>query len=54
MLNAGAAIYAGGGADTLEQGVRAAERAIDAGAAAEALDRFVRRTNDLAKPRSPV
>jgi anthranilate phosphoribosyltransferase len=51
-LNAGAAIYAGGGADTLEQGVRAAERAIDAGAAAEALERFVRRTNELAKPRS--
>jgi anthranilate phosphoribosyltransferase len=49
-LNAGAAIYAGGGADTLEQGVRAAERAIDGGAAAEALERFVRRTNELAKP----
>ncbi|MGN6872571.1 MAG: anthranilate phosphoribosyltransferase [Solirubrobacteraceae bacterium] len=48
VLNAGAAIYAGGGADTLEAGVRAAERAIDAGAAAAALERFVQRTNELA------
>src|SRR5947209_11625973 len=47
-LNAGAAIYAGGGADTLEAGVRAAERAIDTGAAAAALERFVRRTQELA------
>jgi anthranilate phosphoribosyltransferase len=51
-LNAGAAIYAGGGADTLEQGVRAAERAIDGGAAADALERFVRRTNELAPVKS--
>jgi anthranilate phosphoribosyltransferase len=48
VLNAGAAIYAGGGADTLESGVRAAERAIDEGAAADALERFVRRTGELA------
>jgi anthranilate phosphoribosyltransferase len=47
-LNGGAAIYAGGGADTLEAGVRAAERAIDTGAAATALERFVRRTQELA------
>jgi anthranilate phosphoribosyltransferase len=47
-LNAGAAIYAGGVADTLEAGVRAAERAIDAGAAAAALERFVARTRELA------
>jgi anthranilate phosphoribosyltransferase len=47
-LNAGAAIYAGGGADTLEAGVRAAEEAIDSGAAADALERFVRRTKELA------
>jgi anthranilate phosphoribosyltransferase len=47
-LNAGAAIYAGGGADTLEAGVRAAERAIDDGAAANALSRFVTRTHELA------
>jgi anthranilate phosphoribosyltransferase len=48
VLNAGAAIYAGGGADTLEAGVRVAERAIDEGAATAALERFVARTNELA------
>ena len=47
-LNAGAAIYAGGGADSLEHGVRAAEEAIDSGAAAAALERFVERTQALA------
>ncbi len=47
-LNAGAAIYAGGGADSLEHGVRAAEAAIDGGAAAALLERFVRRTRELA------
>jgi anthranilate phosphoribosyltransferase len=49
-LNAGAAIYAGGRADTLADGVQAALRSIDDGTAAAALDRFVRRTNELAKP----
>jgi anthranilate phosphoribosyltransferase len=48
VLNAGAAIYAGGGAGSLEQGVRAAERAIDGGAATAALERFVARTQELA------
>ena len=48
MLNAGAAIYAGGRAGTLEEGVRAAERAVDDGAALAALERFVRRTRELA------
>ena len=47
-LNAGAAIYAGGRAGTLEEGVRAAERAIDDGLALAALERFVRRTRELA------
>ena len=47
-LNAGAAIYAAGRADGLEQGVRAAEAAIDAGAAAAALDRLVELTGKLA------
>jgi anthranilate phosphoribosyltransferase len=47
-LNAGAAIYAGGRAGTLEEGVRAAERAIDEGLALAALERFVRRTQELA------
>ena len=48
VLNAGAAIYAGGVADTLVAGVRAAEEAIDTGAAADALERFVLRTRELA------
>jgi anthranilate phosphoribosyltransferase len=48
VLNAGTAIYAGGGAATLEQGVRAAEAAIDTGAASELLERFVARTKELA------
>jgi anthranilate phosphoribosyltransferase len=48
VLNAGAAIYVGGGAGTLEEGARAAERAIDSGAARDALERFVARTQELA------
>ena len=48
VLNAGAAIYAGGGSSTLEQGVRVAEDSIDQGAAAELLERFVARTRELA------
>jgi anthranilate phosphoribosyltransferase len=47
-LNAGAAIYAGGRAATLEEGVRRAEEAIDRGTAGEALERFVTRTRELA------
>jgi anthranilate phosphoribosyltransferase len=48
VLNAGAAIYAAGRADGLESGVRAAEAAIDNGAAAQALDRLVELTAKLA------
>jgi anthranilate phosphoribosyltransferase len=48
VLNAGAAIYAGGVAGSLADGVRAAERAIDEGAAAATLERFVARTRELA------
>jgi anthranilate phosphoribosyltransferase len=48
VLNGGAAIYAGAGAPTLVEGVRAAERAIDSGAAAQALERFVTATQRLA------
>jgi anthranilate phosphoribosyltransferase len=48
VLNAGAAIYVGGGAPTLTEGVRSAERAVDAGAAAATLERFVARTRELA------
>jgi anthranilate phosphoribosyltransferase len=49
VLNAGAAIYVGGGAESLEQGVRAAERAIDSGAATATLERFVARTQEHAR-----
>jgi anthranilate phosphoribosyltransferase len=47
-LNAGAAIYVSGRVDTLEAGVRAAEAALDSGAAAAALDRLVSLTGQLA------
>jgi anthranilate phosphoribosyltransferase len=47
-LNAGAAIYVAGRADTLEGGVRAAEQALDSGAAAQALDTLVALTQQLA------
>jgi anthranilate phosphoribosyltransferase len=47
-LNAGAAIYAAGRVDDLQAGVRAAEAAIDDGAAAAALDRLVKLTGKLA------
>ena len=43
-LNAGAAIYVGGLAETIEQGTRTAEEAIDSGAARDVLDRYVART----------
>jgi anthranilate phosphoribosyltransferase len=48
VLNAGAAIYVAGRADTLEQGVRAAEAAVDSGAAARALDALVALSGELA------
>jgi anthranilate phosphoribosyltransferase len=47
-LNAGAAIYVAGRVDSLESGVRAAEQALDSGAAAEALDTLVALTQQLA------
>jgi anthranilate phosphoribosyltransferase len=47
-LNAGAAIYVAGQADSIERGVRVAERALDSGAATEALDTLVALTQQLA------
>ena len=44
MMNAGAAIYVAGGADTLAAGVRAAEQAVDSGAAEGVLERWVEAT----------
>jgi anthranilate phosphoribosyltransferase len=48
VLNAGAGIYAGGCAATLEAGVRMAENAIDNGAARDTLNRYVTQTQELA------
>jgi anthranilate phosphoribosyltransferase len=48
VVNAGAAIYVGGGADSLEAGARSAERAIDSGAALDAMERFVTYTQTAA------
>jgi anthranilate phosphoribosyltransferase len=44
VLNAGAAIYVAGGAETLGEGVRKAERAVDSGAAAGVMERWVEAT----------
>ena len=48
VLNAGAAILAGGVAESLADGVTRAAEALDSGAAADALERFVARTRELA------
>jgi anthranilate phosphoribosyltransferase len=44
VLNAGAAIYVAGRAETLGEGVRKAERAVDSGAAAGVMERWVEAT----------
>jgi anthranilate phosphoribosyltransferase len=49
VLNAGAAIYAAGRAPTIADGVDLAQRAIDSGDAAAALERFVAETVRLAE-----
>jgi anthranilate phosphoribosyltransferase len=46
-VNAGAAIYVGGGAGSLEEGVRRAEEALDSGSALDAMERFVAHTQAL-------
>jgi anthranilate phosphoribosyltransferase len=48
LANAGAAIYVGGGAESLREGVDAAREAIDSGASSDALERYIRRTRELA------
>ncbi|MDQ3992149.1 MAG: anthranilate phosphoribosyltransferase, partial [Actinomycetota bacterium] len=48
LVNAGAAVYAAGKADTLAAGVTTAAAAVDSGAANDVLERFVRRTQELA------
>lgn len=44
-LNAGAALYIAGKAETMEQGVRMAEELIDSGAAQKKLEEFVKESN---------
>jgi anthranilate phosphoribosyltransferase len=53
LLNAGAGIYLGGCAETLEAGVRAAEHAIDSGAARAVLERYVAFTQERAEAGQP-
>ncbi|HXS34444.1 MAG TPA: anthranilate phosphoribosyltransferase [Solirubrobacterales bacterium] len=48
LLNAGAAIYVGGKAESLAEGVESAVSALDSGAARELLERLVATTNDAA------
>jgi anthranilate phosphoribosyltransferase len=48
VFNAGAAIYAGGQAESLADGVRLAQQALDSGAAAAKLEQFVALTQALA------
>ena len=44
-MNAGAALYIAGKAETLESGVRMAEQLIDSGAAQKKLEEFVVKSN---------
>jgi anthranilate phosphoribosyltransferase len=48
VLNAGAALYVGGTADSIAAGVTQAGDAIDSGAAAELLEHYVTKTKELA------
>jgi anthranilate phosphoribosyltransferase len=48
LVNAGAAVYAAGRADTLKAGVDVAAEAVQSGAANELMERFVSRTQELA------
>jgi anthranilate phosphoribosyltransferase len=42
LLNAGALVYVGGGAESIVEGIRLAGKAVDNGAAADILERWVR------------
>src|SRR3954452_7484166 len=48
LINAGAAIYAAGRADSIAHGVEVAAQAVDTGAAQDALDRYLRLSQELA------
>ena len=47
LMNAGAAIYAGGAADSIAEGVKKAADLIDSGAALDRLERFIRLSNEV-------
>jgi anthranilate phosphoribosyltransferase len=49
ILNAGAAIYVGGRVESLAAGVERAQEAVDSGAAAAALDRYVALSQELSR-----
>jgi anthranilate phosphoribosyltransferase len=49
VLNAGAAIVVGGGADDLPSGIERAREAIDSGAAGRVLSRLVELSDELAR-----
>jgi anthranilate phosphoribosyltransferase len=48
LLNAGAAVYVGGRAETMGEGIEAAGESVDSGRAREALERLVRLSNEPA------
>lgn len=47
LLNAGAAIYLGGKADSIESGIEIADVLIDSGAAYERMENFIKATNEV-------
>ncbi len=47
LMNAGAAIYAGGAAESIAEGVKKAAAMIDSGAALDRLERFIRLSNEV-------
>ncbi len=49
LLNAGAAVYAGGRAATIAEGVEVARESVSSGAAGRALDEYVRLSGELAR-----
>jgi anthranilate phosphoribosyltransferase len=48
VMNAGAALFVGDRVESFEDGVRLAEESIDSGAAVDTLERFVKKTRELA------
>jgi anthranilate phosphoribosyltransferase len=53
-LNAGAALFVAARVGSFEEGVRLAEEALDSGAALDAMESFVRKTQELAPKEEAV